>query len=134
MDPSLSSIKNWKKSNFPPLPRNFECLIFSDMALLTRKITHNYFTSFYPQLLLLLLNEVKKHAFSLKDGLTTSYPLYVRGLRYHSFVTSIKVVNVKWGEKNRLFFWQKIMFLTRSFHILLTGQMGPSLTCNSVGL
>ena len=26
------------------------------------------------------------------------------------------------------------MFLTRSFHILLTEQMGPSLTCNSAGL
>ena len=68
---------------------------FYRQALLTCKITHNYFASFYPQLLLLLLKEAKIHAFSLKNGLTTSYPLYVHGLRYHSFVKSIKVVNLK---------------------------------------
>ena len=39
---------------------------FYRQALLTCRITHNYFASFYPQHLLLLLKEAKIHAFSLK--------------------------------------------------------------------
>ena len=34
---------------------------------------NNYFASFYTELFLLFLKEVEKHAFSLKNGLTTCY-------------------------------------------------------------